>query len=161
MLGLFIGLRMERFHEAPRLPTSVRPHMSRRLIGCRPMTPAERQLRYRQLHPYGMANAKFKSRLKRWGLTPWSFFALVEKQSGGCAICGRKPVPEATNQKDHILHIDHCHDCQKLRGLLCNRCNRALGMFGDKVAVLQRAIDYLSKHKCDSETTKNELFKAS
>ena len=44
-------------------------------------------------------------------------------------------------------HIDHCHISGKVRGILCSRCNTALGKFKDDVNKLQRAIDYLNKNK--------------
>lgn len=39
--------------------------------------------------------------------------------------------------------LDHCHTSGKFRGWLCHNCNRALGLFKDKVDSLERAIDYL------------------
>lgn len=55
-----------------------------------------------------------------------------------CQICGR-------GLKDGIKKIgtDHCHETGKVRGRLCDSHNRALGMFGDSVELLQSAIDYL------------------
>lgn len=52
-----------------------------------------------------------------------------------CWICG-------STQK---LCIDHCHNSNEVRGLLCVRCNTALGMFGDNTVSLHRAIEYLNK----------------
>lgn len=52
-----------------------------------------------------------------------------------CRICG------ATEN----LHWDHSHETGVTRGRLCGPCNRGLGMFKDRVALLQNAIDYLEK----------------
>ena len=39
--------------------------------------------------------------------------------------------------------LDHCHNTDKFRGWLCQKCNRSLGGFNDDAEVLRRAIDYL------------------
>lgn len=50
-----------------------------------------------------------------------------------CNICG----------KEDELHIDHCHTTGKVRGMLCRLCNSALGVFGDNIEGLQKALEYL------------------
>ena len=55
-----------------------------------------------------------------------------------CDICARKI-------KGRTIHIDHCHSTGIVRGLLCQRCNTALGMFGDSTFMLGRAIAYLAR----------------
>lgn len=82
-------------------------------------------------------------RFKRYGITPDQYATALER---GCEICHRKV---------DRLHVDHDHGCcdarkfrtcgKCVRGLICGPCNRALGMFQDDVAALQRAIDYLTK----------------
>ena len=42
------------------------------------------------------------------------------------------------------MFIDHCHETGKVRGLLCSKCNIALGNFDDDIETLKRAISYLS-----------------
>jgi len=65
---------------------------------------------------------------------------LLKKYNYGCAICGAKK-----GSKQHGLHIDHCHETEKIRGLLCSNCNTALGLFKDDINLLQNAIEYLIK----------------
>ena len=43
--------------------------------------------------------------------------------------------------------IDHCHSTNKVRGVLCNNCNTALGLVGDNISVLEKMIKYLQKHQ--------------
>lgn len=43
------------------------------------------------------------------------------------------------------LHVDHCHQTGKIRGLLCQKCNMALGLLNDSVEILETAIRYLKK----------------
>ncbi len=76
---------------------------------------------------------------RKYGITQAQYDALLAKQGGGCAICGRQPAEKIS------LHVDHEHSTSRIRGLLCFRCNNALGDLGDDVAHLQRAIAYLKE----------------
>lgn len=42
--------------------------------------------------------------------------------------------------------LDHCHSTGNLRGWLCGKCNRMLGLVNDSISILQEAIKYLEKH---------------
>jgi hypothetical protein len=54
-----------------------------------------------------------------------------------CAICGKPP------SSSRALSLDHCHNTGIIRGLLCDPCNRGLGLFQDSVSHLNNAIGYL------------------
>jgi len=69
-----------------------------------------------------------------------------DAQEWRCAIC-RTDYPGASRFKR--LHIDHCHKTNKVRGLLCNGCNRGLGYFGDNIAALLAAAHYVASHSVD------------
>ena len=62
---------------------------------------------------------------------------LFKKQKGLCKICGKPP------KSNTRLSIDHCHKNQVIRGLLCNNCNTALGLFKDSNKNMHSAINYL------------------
>lgn len=81
--------------------------------------------------------ARFYRWLTRHGLRPEDYHELFERQGGVCAIC-RNPAPER-----QFLHIDHCHETGKVRGLLCPACNMGLGQFRDRTDLLSGAIKYL------------------
>lgn len=49
------------------------------------------------------------------------------------------------------LHIDHCHNTHKFRGLLCGKCNTGLGMFDENIEKLLKAISYLNHFKNNGE----------
>lgn len=76
-----------------------------------------------------------RSRLNAYGLSKRQYEVLVERSGGLCEICREKEAQ----------HIDHCHDTGAVRGLLCQQCNHGLGNFQDRVALLNRASEYLSK----------------
>lgn len=66
---------------------------------------------------------------------------LFDLQSGRCAICG---TDSGSNGRGDKLAVDHCHDSGNIRGLLCHRCNTALGLFRDKIEILEAASAYLT-----------------
>ncbi len=76
---------------------------------------------------------------RKYGMTLEQFDAMLEAQGGVCAICG-KPRPE-----ERTLHVDHDHDTGKIRGLLCFRCNNALGDFEEEYELFRGAADYLDR----------------
>ena len=73
----------------------------------------------------------------RYGITMDDYYVLLANQNNSCAIC-KTPATKT-------LDVDHCHTTGKVRGLLCNNCNRALGHFKDNVDYLKTAINYLEK----------------
>lgn len=72
----------------------------------------------------------------RYGLTPDEYASLLAQQNGGCGICGAPPGKKP-------LHVDHEHSSGQIRGLLCARCNLAIGYFGDSAERMYCAIEYL------------------
>lgn len=76
----------------------------------------------------------------RYGLTPEALQALVDAHVE-CQVCERPFDAERKPQ------IDHDHVTGKVRGLLCFQCNVGLGNFGEDALRLQRAIEYLVKHR--------------
>lgn len=92
---------------------------------------------------YLQAPDKYRERglQRRYGLTSNEFDALAEKQGGKCAICaGVEQV-----QRKRRLSVDHDHDTGEVRGLLCSRCNSALGLFQDRLDILEAAAAYLRR----------------
>ena len=78
----------------------------------------------------------------KYGITFAIYRKMYLDQERKCAICGAhaplnidKPLP---------FVVDHCHRTQVVRGLLCNRCNLAIGMFKDDQISLRNAFRYLT-----------------
>lgn len=83
---------------------------------------------------------------RAYGISREEYIALLETQNHVCAIC-KKPestVDKRTN-KPRNLAVDHCHGSQKVRGLLCQQCNQALGLLKDNKQLLASAIKYLEE----------------
>jgi len=75
--------------------------------------------------------------IARYGLTSEQYDVLWERQRGLCGICEDQLKPGRTT------HIDHDHQTGHVRGLLCQRCNQALGLMRDKASLLIGAAMYL------------------
>lgn len=82
---------------------------------------------------------------KEFSMSIEDYNSLLEKQDGVCNICKRHRI--ASNKSN--MAVDHCHTTGKIRGILCNWCNRGIGIFEDNEEFLKRAIDYLKESKND------------
>jgi hypothetical protein len=82
--------------------------------------------------------------LARYGLTLEAYDRLLQLQDGRCAICGKT---DNGNARCEPLFIDHNHQTGQVRGLLCSRCNHAIGLFHEDLDALGAAIQYLSRHQ--------------
>ena len=122
---------------------------SRRWRERHPERPAEVARRWKRAHP-GAASAN--TRKYNYGIEPHRYELLLQAQGGVCAICGR---PETAVIRGTIasMSVDHDHGCcpgkkscgKCIRGLLCRRCNGALGLFRDDPRLLSAALTYLEK----------------
>lgn len=88
----------------------------------------------RRTNPQKTRDTRLRS---MYGLSLLDFQKLSKKQKDACAICYRKVK----------LCVDHCHQTGIVRGLLCTRCNRLLGMIQDSVKELRSAIRYLQRKR--------------
>jgi hypothetical protein len=102
----------------------------------------KRQREWYHANPEKIKQSRGKSRLRAYGLTPPEYDAMVSGQDNQCAIC-KSP---AEMEKHGILSVDHCHATGAVRGLLCSRCNHALGHLRDNPVVAHAAADYLERH---------------
>jgi len=79
-----------------------------------------------------------RGHLKTYGLTPEDYERMLNEQKGTCAVCHCPPFK-------HRMIIDHDHKTGKVRGLLCHRCNSALGHARDSSDRLRLLATYLDK----------------
>ena len=85
---------------------------------------------------------------KKYGITLSNFYEKLNDQNGKCPICTKvlELPTEGRGQGLDVAAVDHCHVTGKVRGILCNACNKALGLLNDNTALLFSAITYLRKH---------------
>lgn len=76
---------------------------------------------------------------ERYGITKQDYYNILETQNGQCGICG-------CDSGDSKFHVDHCHETGKVRGLLCQKCNCGLGLLGDTVEGLMKALNYMENN---------------
>jgi len=99
--------------------------------------------RARQKEKYrtpGFRNCMKQSQM-RWlyGIGFEEYDAMLAKQNGLCAICGKEPSLKRR------LAIDHCHKTNVVRGLLCLKCNKGIGLLNDDTTTMSKAIEYINR----------------
>jgi hypothetical protein len=82
----------------------------------------------------------------KYGMTSDEYEAMHATQGGVCAICG-KPETACRNGRQKMLAVDHDHEADATRQLLCTKCNVGLGAFGDDVALMRAAVAYIERHR--------------
>jgi hypothetical protein len=73
--------------------------------------------------------------MRKYGITIQDYNNMYNALNGKCEIC---------NTYHKKLFVDHDHKTGKIRGLLCDLCNRGLGFFKDNIESLDNAIRYIS-----------------
>jgi len=85
---------------------------------------------------------RYKYNIKgNFKITIDQFKEMFLNQNGRCGICN---IPFESKVPDNPA-IDHCHASGKIRGLLCSKCNSALGMLNDDPEIIKNAIKWLTK----------------
>jgi Recombination endonuclease VII len=89
--------------------------------------------------------------LKKYSLTIESYDSILKLQGGVCSICKSDNPGKLKNN----FHVDHDHSCcptkkscgKCIRGLLCETCNRGLGLFKDNIELVRLAYEYLNNFR--------------
>lgn len=82
-------------------------------------------------------------KIQKYKLDRQQYEEICKKQKGLCAICPKKLEVGFSKHK----HIDHDHEKNLVRGVLCGSCNLMLGHAKDSVETLRKAIKYLKKYE--------------
>lgn len=98
-----------------------------------------RSLRAKSTYDYTVERGRHLKR--KYGISLEEYSTLLEKQEGVCALCRKGPE----GSRYEILVVDHDHETNEIRGLLCQQCNMALGRLGDNVESIERVLAYLRK----------------
>jgi hypothetical protein len=103
--------------------------------------------RAQENHSANPSRAKDYNLRRYYGIALADYLEMLEAQNGRCKICGTDtPGGKGT------FHVDHCHDSEKVRGLLCHSCNVGLGHFKDSKTLLLKATLYLEDNHSDHTT---------
>lgn len=102
----------------------------------------ERTEYYYANKPVILKQMRIRHLRESYGISLADYDAMKESQQNCCAICGIE-----SSKLPKILCVDHDHKTGKVRGLLCDSCNRGLGYFKDNPNITQGATQYLTKHQ--------------
>jgi hypothetical protein len=120
--------------------TRRRTHRPGKLVSeCTPCK-VNRNQRYRIKNRERVLEIERKSKFKQqYGISLEDYARMLGAQNGGCAICAATEPSSRTT----YFAVDHCHATGVVRGLLCTKCNRGLGLFNDDTDRMGRAVKYL------------------
>jgi len=91
---------------------------------------------WKALHPEAVRSSTLK---KKYGITLQQWNEQFARQGNACAICRTTEVPNAT--RDWVT--DHNHKTNSIRGILCRKCNMAIGLLKDDFKIIRRAVMYV------------------
>jgi hypothetical protein len=101
---------------------------------------------YNRAYRYRNRAQPHRGKIKQYGLTLERYNTLVSQTGDNCPICGVQ-FDWVNRHKANRPCIDHCHKTGEVRGIICGKCNAAIGMFSDSVETLGKAIQWLQSPK--------------
>ncbi|TAL08465.1 MAG: hypothetical protein EPO02_12810 [Nitrospirae bacterium] len=137
----------EEFNEKMRLKKEANPEWWKQV---------KKQEYERAVEKEGLNEMCQRKKAARFDLTIEKYREMIDQQKNLCAICNQPETRIFTDRgkfKGEIkiaqLCIDHCHTTGKVRGLLCHKCNIALGALDDNIERMQKMIDFVKKSLID------------
>jgi hypothetical protein len=133
-------------------PDRVRARNKRSRENADPELAKARRRAYRVAHPDRVREQekrrywknpearRLRARADKYGITVEQVRELLSRQN--CDLCGNQ-----FKDKSFRCHIDHDHETNEVRGVLCGRCNTTLGMLEESPILLARMLAYLQNHK--------------
>ena len=79
---------------------------------------------------------------KKFGISTEQYWAMRKSQQELCFICMEPLIDE--NGK--LCPVDHCHKTGRVRSIVYDRCNKALGLFNENPNILRNAATYLETY---------------
>lgn len=142
--GALLGPQSEE-HKAKRV-AAVRATLAATVRQCAKcsgdFTPTSAPQRYCSGQCWNAEARKGRARRHAIQVSPTLYRSLVERFGATCGICS---AAAGTNGRGDRLAVDHCHTTGRIRGLLCHRCNTALGLLADSPDMLRNALAYLAR----------------
>lgn len=103
--------------------------------------------KWKNANPEKSYSSTRKRNLKhKYGISLEKYEEMLTEQEGKCAICKATENNTTGNRKDWNFAVDHDHETGKIRGLLCNSCNRGIGLLKDNPELLRKAAEYVETH---------------
>lgn len=93
---------------------------------------------YRKLTPEQKLNRSYRAKYKK---TYEEISKILEDQEGVCRSCSK---PVELGRYNGV--VDHCHDTDRIRGILCHECNVLLGLAKDSIQTLRNLVKYLEQN---------------
>lgn len=117
---------------------------SRRYYIRHPEKAKANRLKFANANKQYMSDRQRKYQLMdKYGITEDDYNSMLKDQNGKCAIC-ETTTPTGKWKR---FAVDHCHITGIVRGLLCNECNRGMGLLKDNPELLLKAANYLQERK--------------
>jgi Recombination endonuclease VII len=107
---------------------SVRDRRNEWVRGWRKQNP-DKQQTYRLKTDYGISFEEYTE--------------ILAQQGGVCKICRQPEQLKTKNGKVKLLAVDHDHETDKIRGIICNGCNRAIGYIFNDPSIARAIAEYL------------------
>lgn len=102
---------------------------------------------YLGIHPYCKECSAEKHLISKYGITMNQKLEMIKSQNNKCKICEIKLPSDK-------LRIDHCHNSNIIRGILCDDCNVTLGLVKENIQTLENMILYLKTNTVADKHTK-------
>jgi len=94
-----------------------------------------------------------RRRLHRLRVSADVYARLIAIYRNQCQICGKAGSAANGRGATGRLAVDHAHGSDEIRGLLCHRCNTALGLLNDSPEIAHQAFRYLAYHGSTRKAT--------
>ena len=94
----------------------------------------------------GLTSARERTIKTRYKITAEEYLQMIEDQDNKCAICRKEETAKSRYGGIRALNIDHHHESGRVRGLLCTRCNQAIGLLKDDIELFKNTVDYLTNN---------------
>lgn len=91
------------------------------------------------------SDPKMKHVLNTYGINSMQYESIINSQNNSCGIC----YESFSFKKPADVHVDHCHETNKIRGILCYRCNVHLGFIPKHINYehyLSSVVDYINRN---------------
>lgn len=128
----------EAFGFALRLKGPRKGHLVAHCKLCMSINQSNLKARDKTLYERVERNSKYKH---KYGITLEDYGRMFAEQGGKCAIC----FTTSPGVRVRHFQVDHCHKTGAVRGLLCHKCNRAVGLLNDNIDNVRRVAAYLEK----------------